>query len=90
MQCIYCKKVKEVYTYLWLSHDRGGKRILDAEYFAHLMGLGNDHVVALADMRYYWIRDHSLRVTSDLIGMLVPNWRRDEVNSQLTDEDPEE
>ena len=89
MQCIYCNDDRKGYSYLWLNHG-GGKRILDAEYFAHLMGLGNDHVVALADRRYNWGRDHSLCVAPDLVRMIMPNWRRDEVNSLLADDDPDE
>jgi hypothetical protein len=89
MQCIYCNNDGKVYSYLWLSHG-GGVRILDAEYFAHLMGRGDDHVVALADRRYNWIRDHSLHVTTDLVRIIMPRWRRDDVNSLLWDEDPEE
>jgi len=89
MQCIYCNNDGKVYSYLWLSHG-GGQRILDAEYFAHLMGRGDDHVVALADRRYNWIRDHSLPVTTDLVRIIMPRWRRDDVNSLLWDEDPEE
>ena len=38
MQCRYCNDDRKVYTYFWLSHPKGGKRILDAEYIAQLVG----------------------------------------------------
>ena len=86
MQCNYCNDDRKGYSYLYLNNG-GGKRILDAEYFAHLMELGNDHVVALADRRYYWDRDHSLRVTPELLRMIMPRWRIDDVNSLLNPEE---
>ena len=39
-------------------HNRAEKHILDAEYFASLVGVANNHMVALVDRQYTWIRDN--------------------------------
>ena len=69
-------------------HKRAEKCILDAEYFASLMGVVNDHKVALADRRYTWNRnnDHGL-LTADCITRLVPFCNKDVVIHLLNDPD---
>ena len=54
---------------MFIIHPQVGnqKPIIDAEYFASLMGVVNDHKVALADRQYTWIRD-------DDYGILSPNY----------------
>ena len=70
-----------------ISHPQvgGGKRIIDAEFFADLMGVGNDHQVALADRRYSWIGDNDQGLTSDLMRKLVSCRRLDAIRSLLSD-----
>ena len=89
MWCSYCNDACKGFEFVHIVHPqlRNQKRIIDAEYFVHLMGVGNDHQVALADRRYTWIRDNDQRLTSDHITMLVPRRNRDAVISLLNDPD---
>ena len=69
-------------------HNRAKKRILDGEYFVSLMGVANNHKVALADRRYIWIgdNDHGL-LTDDYTTRLVPFCNQDVVAHLLNDPD---
>ena len=89
MQCSYCNDAQKGFACMFIIHPqvRNQKHIIDAESFASLMGVGNDHQVALADRRYTWIRDNDQRLTSDHITMLVPRRNRDAVISLLNDPD---
>ena len=69
-------------------HNRAEKRILDAEYFASLMGVTNDHKVALVDIRYTWIRDNDHGILmDDCITRLVPFRNKNAVIHLLKDPD---
>ena len=69
-------------------HNRAEKCILDAEYFASLMGVVNNHKVALADRQYTWTRDndHGL-LTDDYTTRLVPFCDKDAVIHLINDPD---
>ena len=51
------------------------------------MGKGDDHVVALADRQCNWIRDHSQRLSYDILMMRVPKHRKEEAMNLLSDPD---
>ena len=87
MQCLYCNDDGNIYTYFYINHPKGGKCILDAEYMAQLVGKGDDHVVALADRQYDWDRDHSQRLTYDMLMMRVPKSRKQEALHLTSDRD---
>ena len=67
-------------------HNRAEKSIFDAGYFASLMGVANNHKVALADRRYTWIRDndHGL-LTANYITRMLPFFNKDAVTHLLND-----
>ena len=72
-----------------ISHSQVGNhiRIIDVEFFVDLMGVGNDHQVALVDRLYSWIRDDDQGLTSDFRTILVPRCKLDTVISLLNDPD---
>ena len=89
MRCSYCNDARKEFAYMFIIHPQVGtqKRIIDAEYFANLMGVWNDHQVALADRRYTWIRDNDQRLTYEYIVMLVSRHNLDAVISLFSDPD---
>ena len=58
--------------------NRPEKRIIDADCSAYLMGLTNDHKVALVDEQWTWIHnnDHG-KLTYEYLLMLVPYCNHD-------------
>ena len=51
MRCHHCNDAKKGSALMFMIHpyNRAEERILDVEYFANLVGVANNHKVALAD-----------------------------------------
>ena len=75
---------------MFINHplERGERRIIDAECFAHLMGLTDDHKVALAGRRCTQIHDNDHgTLTHELLLMLVPQCNQDVLQHLLNNAD---
>jgi len=75
-----------MFVYRPVTHS--SRRIVDAEYFARLMQLTDDHVVALADRHWNWNteRNHG-QLSREYLSTLVPECNQDALRHLLDDPD---
>ena len=90
MWCQYCDDVNQVYAILRFPRPFGheGKRILDAQYFAHVLGKETEHVVARLDLTDVasMENDHG-NVCDDDIMTLAPPGAKEEIFELLHNPD---
>ena len=90
MCCRFCNDATKGYAIMFVYHPvlHCKRRIVDAEYFAHLTKLTDDHVVALADRHWTWIRDNDHgEPTRQFLSMLVPPCNQDGLRHLLDNPD---
>ena len=90
MRCSFCNDVRRVYAIMFVYHPvtHCSRRILDAQYFAQLMQVTDDHVVAFADRHWTWMteRNHG-QPSCQYLSTLVPQCNQDSLRHLLEDPD---